>query len=77
MNHIGPVPVTILPWNYRPLPPENPMVVLGLHLLGFFEGCVGPGDTNSPRCGAQMQSTQLSTISLYIIVSQILTALGK
>lgn len=69
---MGPDAVNILPWSYRPLPNENAMVVLvSLEDVWVLEKLTAPGV--GPRCSPHNSLI----ISLYITVSQILTAFGK
>lgn len=60
-----PLPASILPLSCGPLPNENPVEIVGSCIRDFSAGCVGPGETNSPGCGAQLsgetpQSTRCS-----------------
>lgn len=71
-NPMGPDPVNMLPLSYRPLPHENPTVVLGLHILISLED-VWVLEKLTARC----RPHNSLLISLYITVSQILTTYGK
>lgn len=61
LDHIGLRPASILPLSCRPLPNENPVETLGLRTRDFSGGCVGPGETNSPGCGAQKSGEMLQS----------------
>lgn len=74
---MGPDAVNMLPLSYRPLPNENAMVVLGLHILISLEDVWVLEKLTARGVGPRYSPHNSLIISLYITVSRILTAFGK